>query len=188
MFLSFSPQLGQAVAPMEIGTGAGGARFAATADRTGPAGRRPGQHLLETTRPMLVTGGPQRRRRRGQRRRRAADDFVAEERRRKLGGQMGRKEEGRRWFHRPEASAYSSGAKNFMRKGEININEKEIKIRLKTQFKRRCRCIKNLVLLYVIYKYYTIYTLKAESYIYFKSKRNHQSGIKIFRQQISSFS
>lgn len=115
MFLSFSSQLGQAIAPMEISTGAGGTWLAATADRTGPAGRRPGQHLLEATRPMLVAGGPQRRRRRSQRCRRAADDFVAEERRRKLGGQMRREEERCRWFHWPEASAYSRGT-NFMKK------------------------------------------------------------------------
>lgn len=94
---------------------AAGSWLAATADRTGPAGWRPGQHLLEATRSMLIAGGPQRRCR-SQRCRRAADDFVAEERRRKLGGQMRREEERGRWFHRPEASAYSRGAKSFIRK------------------------------------------------------------------------
>lgn len=80
MFLSFPPELGQTVTSMKIGAGAGGTGFATAANRTGPAGRRPRQHLLKTARPMLVAGGPQRWRRRGQRCRRAADNFITEER------------------------------------------------------------------------------------------------------------
>lgn len=83
MLLRLSPQLGQAVVTMQIDAGAG---FAAAANGTGPAGRRPGQHLLQTARPVLAVA-PERRRRGGERgRRRAADDLVAEERRRELGG------------------------------------------------------------------------------------------------------
>lgn len=94
---------------MEVGgAGTGGTGFATPANRTGPAGRRPGQHFLKTARPMLIAGGPQRRRRRGQRCRRAADDFI-EERRREL-GQMGREKKGRRRFYRPEARTYPRGA------------------------------------------------------------------------------
>lgn len=113
---------------MEIGAGAGGAGFAAAANRTGPAGRRPRQHLLKTARPMLVAGRPQRRSRRCQRCRRAADDFVAEERRRELGSQMRREEKGCRRFHRPEACAYPRSAKSSTRR----TNKYQIKVELIT--------------------------------------------------------
>lgn len=97
MFLGLPPQLGQAAVPVKI-TGPG---LATAAKGTRPTCRRPGQHVLQASRPVIARC-PQRWRRRGEGRWRAADHLVAEQRGRELRRQVWREEERRGRLDRPE--------------------------------------------------------------------------------------
>lgn len=120
VFLGLAPQLGQAAAAVQV-VDAPAPGLAAPAERAraaGPAGRRPGQHLLEAVarrdgRPRRLEGAaPDGGRARAERRGTAAHlELRAEERRRELGGQLGREEQrGGRRLDRPEAPAAEARA------------------------------------------------------------------------------
>lgn len=97
MFLGLPPQLGQAAVPVKIP----GPGFATAAQRTRPTGRRPGQHVLQASRPVIARC-PQGWRRRGEGRWRAAHHLVAEQRWRELRRQVRGEEERRGRLDRPE--------------------------------------------------------------------------------------